>query len=139
MNSTTRTLVLAAPLAALALGFGGATAQAATGAQLDITNPVRPTHPDGGRPTDIAIPQDDDDPQGPGDLTNGDPKPTDHPNGGGSQGGGSASGSDVQLPNRIDAGFAGEADGLDLTWAMAGGAVVSAAAAAAALRARRSA
>jgi len=129
--NTTRTLVLAAPIAAVALAFGAGTAQAADHGPVDKTAEVRPTHPGDPNPDlPIAIPEDDPTGplDGPKDLT--DREPT---------GGGDDSDDSIARPKRIDAGFAPVQSGggdLSLTWAIAGG-VVTAAGAATALRMRR--
>lgn len=116
MNTTTRTLVLAAPIAAVALSLGTGAASAADHGPVDKGISVKPTHPG---------------PQGPGEITDVDhSEPTDHPKDRPSS---SGHGSGVQLPKRIDAGFAGTAsDGLELSWLAAGGLLVTVAGAAAA-------
>jgi len=92
--------------------------------------------PEPEEPKDIAIPTPEpEEPNGSGDLTNPDPCPThgvdctpddDEPNGG--NGGKSDEVFDsITLPTRIDAGLASEEQGgLDLTWLVVGGAVVTA-------------
>ena len=125
MKRTTRTLALAAPIAAAAITLGAGAAQADH--HLDgpgtITNPTDPTHP------------------GPGDGAPDDFADADHGDSGGNGGGNGNGGSDkrVNLPKRIDAGFTPESTeaGLALAWVLAGGAVVTAVGGAAAVGARR--
>jgi hypothetical protein len=155
MNTTIRNLIVALPLAAAAVTMAPSVAMADNG---DITQPLPGGDPQGpviANPT----PQPEPDPTGPGDLTAPQPCPThgvdcggngdgDHGDGGngGDQGGNGGKGGQHQpgatvdaiaLPTRIDAGLApAQADqqGLELTWLLASGALVTASGAAFATR-----
>jgi hypothetical protein len=159
MNTTIRNLIVALPLAAAAVTMAPAVAMADNG---DITQPLPGGDPQGpviANPTPDPQPQ----PHGPGDLTAPQPCPTHGVvcggNGGnGGQGGESGKGGDqghgtttgtghptgqvhsIALPTRIDAGLGPVpdegTDGLELTWLLAGGAVVTASGAAFAARRR---
>jgi hypothetical protein len=157
MNSTIRNLIVALPLAAAAVTMAPSVAMADSG---DITQPLPGGDPQGpviANPTPAPKPQ----PHGPGDLTAPKPCPThgvdcgghDGGNGGGSNGGGNGGHQgggknhpaghtvdSIALPTRIDAGLASAPqDGdnaLELTWLLAGGAVVTASGAAFAARRR---
>lgn len=143
MNTTTRTalrLLIATPLAASAIAFGGfagtAHADGFEPGPIIIAQPHDDDDPKPQGPGDITNPEDNDDPkpEGPDDLTNPEPgdKPEDVP--------GDdvpadqndttdevAGVEDVQLPNRIDAGAGSDDEGLSLAWVLAGGGVVTAA------------
>jgi hypothetical protein len=145
MNTTVRNLIVALPLAAAAMTMAPTAAMADDG-------PVIVLPPPGGDPQGpvIANPtaHPDPDPTGPGDLTAPQPCPTHgvdcggdgNGNGGndGGQGGNGGKGGphrpgatvdSIALPTRIDAGLApAEPDqqGLELTWLLASGALVSA-------------
>lgn len=161
-TTTIRNLIVALPLAAAAVTMAPAAAMADGG---DITLPLPGGDPQGpvvGNPTPDPKPQ----PTGPGDLTAPQPCPTHgvvcggHGDGGddtgdkggneGGHGGGHKGGHTggqqptdqvhaIALPTRIDAGLAPapeQSTGLELTWLLAGGAVVTASGAAFAARRR---
>ncbi len=101
----------------------------------DIAPAPKPTGPKG--PGDISDAPKPNDPKGPGDITNPAPCPThgvdctpdkdDEPTGG--NGGGSTEDVDsLAVPTRIDAGLASQdsGNGMELTWLLAGGAMVTA-------------
>ena len=101
-------------------------------------DPVGPEDKAGPKPGPVQ-------PDGPDDITNPEPCPThgdcgddkDGPNDGGGKD--NTPGDKVDVPTRIDAGLADEQSdsGLELTWLLAGGALVTATGAAVALRARK--
>ena len=152
MNTTIRNLIVALPLATAALAM-------APGAAMADDGPVIVLPPPSGDPQGpvIANPTPHQDPTGPGDLTAPQPCPTHgdcgHDGGGngdggdkGGQGGQHHTGPDVDsiaLPTRIDAGLAPaqhEGDnGLELSWLLASGALVTASGAAFAARRRATA
>jgi hypothetical protein len=153
MNTTIRNLIVALPLATAALTMTPGVAQASDGPII-----VQPT-PDPTGPRDIANPTPDPvDPTGPGDLTAPQPCPT-HGDCGGNGGNGGEDGGkggdepdvhnggglhpqgdvdSIALPTRIDAGLAPAqqdgATGLELSWLLASGALVTASGAAFAAR-----
>ncbi|MFL6156136.1 MAG: hypothetical protein ACJ72D_08600 [Marmoricola sp.] len=115
----------------------------------DIKDAPKPTHPDG--PGDIKDAPKPTHPDGPGDITNPAPCPThgvDCTPGDGGQGGDEPGTSDepsadngsvgsISVPSRIDAGQPSDGTaGLELTWLIAGGALVTASGAAYAARSR---
>jgi hypothetical protein len=158
MNTTIRNLIVALPLAAAAVTMAPSVAMADTG---DITQPLPGGDPQG--PV-IGIPTPHQDPTGPGDLTAPQPCPTHGVDCGGNGGGNGGHGdggqgghkghqggngghhkpgttvASIALPTRIDAGLAPAAapvqdeQGLELSWLLAGGAVVTASGAAFAAR-----
>jgi hypothetical protein len=159
MNTTIRNLIVALPLAAAAVTMAPSVALADTG---DITQPLPGGDPQGpviANPTPNPTPN----PTGPGDLTAPQPCPTHGVDCGGNGGKGGNGGGDhgtgdddggtkvhhggglhpkthvesIALPTRIDAGLAPaqpEHDGLELTWLLASGALVTASGAAFAAR-----
>ncbi len=154
MSRTIRNLIVALPLAAAALTMAPATAMADGG---DVTLPLPGGDPQGpviANPT----PKPDPKPEGPGDLTAPQPCPTHGVvcggNGGHGDSGDKGSNGDhtgggqhptgqvhsIALPTRIDAGLAPaqdeDATSLELSWLLAGGAVVTASGAAFAARRR---
>lgn len=159
MNRTIRNLIVTLPLAAAAVTMAPATAMADSG---DVTLPLPGGDPQGpviANPT----PKPDPKPEGPGDLTAPQPCPTHgvvcggnggHGDSGDKGGNGGHAGNhtghptdhptgqvhSIALPTRIDAGLAPaqdeDATSLELTWLLAGGAVVTASGAAFAARRR---
>lgn len=142
MKHTIRTLVLAAPLATVALTMG------ATSAMADPVGPgvgvlAQPTGHGDPKPIDkVALPDDDPTP-GPGadDLTSVPPCPTHGTCGKDSGDKDSAdeddqpsTGDDIARPTRVDAGTGSSDEGLDLAWMLAGGALVTVSGAAYAAR-----
>jgi hypothetical protein len=161
MNTTIRNLIVALPLATAALAMTPGVAQA-DGPVIVLPPPGGdPQGPVIANPTPAPQPQ----PHGPGDLTAPQPCPThgvcgDHGDEGGKTDGGSGDNgghdgghkpqgnqggdtkvSSIALPTRIDAGLAPatqEDPDLQLTWMLAGGALVTASGAAFAARRVRS-
>jgi hypothetical protein len=157
MNTTIRNLLVALPLAAAAVTMAPGPAMADDG-------PIIVLPPPDGDPQGpiITNPTPDDDPTGPtgpGDLTAPQPCPTHGVDCGGDDGDDDGDASDkgddgshdgqggdsvqyVALPTRIDAGLApaasSDGNGLELTWLLAGGALVTASGAAFATRRVRS-
>lgn len=163
MNTTIRNLIVAAPLATAALTFTPGAAMASDHGPVVIAQPTghgdpqpnpgdkapapKPTEPKG--PQDKAPLPKPTKPHGPGDVSIPKPCPThgvdctpdddkDGPHGSGNGDGGSSDDASLQLPTRIDAGTASqdEQGGMELTWLLAGGAVVSASGVAIAARKR---
>ncbi len=164
MKKTIRNLMIAAPLATAALTLAPAAALASEPRPVIVLPPAEPkpefdiaipkpepVQPKG--PGDIAPAPKPDKPKGPGDITNPDPCPThgvdctpdddDEPTGGNDGGDGGSDSSDdasdaFSVPTRIDAGLASsdEQSGVELTWLLASGALVTASGAAFAARNR---
>jgi hypothetical protein len=156
MNRTLRTITLAAPLATVALGLGATTAHAAqpVGPPIDeltikpkpIVDPELPHGPiDKIGPVDPGDPGDPEpDPEpGPGDGPDdkAGPKPCEHDCDHGDDDDhpgdkGHDDPTDIPRPTRVDAGIGSSDEGLELGWALAGGALVTATGAAYAVRRR---
>ena len=156
MNSIIRNLIVAAPLATAALTMVPTSAMASDAPVDIIVKPhvdpqpkidklaIPESTPPVGPKDKIALP-DPEGPVGPDDVTNPAPCPThgdcgddkDGPNDGGGKD--NTPGDKVDVPTRIDAGQAAEQSdsGLELTWLLAGGGLVTATGAAVALRARK--
>lgn len=151
MKRTTSILALAAPLATAALSLSATPAMADPPGPEIITQPTGHGDPEPGPELDdkAPLPQDPEQPDGPDDIKDEDPCPThgdcdkdpgdkneDEPGDGDDKEPGD--GDDFKKPNRIDAGTGTPDDGMQLTWLIAGGGLVTAAGAAYAVRRRSS-
>lgn len=152
MKRTISTLVLAAPLATVALSLGVTPAMAEVAGPEKITLPTPGDPEPGPEIDDKAPPPHEDGPIGPDDeITNPQPCPThgdcgddpddkkgpddgDDPDDDGEKEPGD--GDDFKKPNRIDAGAGTTDDGMQLTWLIAGSGLITATGAAYAVRRR---
>jgi hypothetical protein len=138
MKRTISTLALAAPLATIAIAFGGTPAMAEPAGPENITLPI-PSDPEPGPELDdkAPLPVDPDEPNVPDDKK-GPPQcplhgpcgdgPDDEKDPGDDDGDKKDDDGDkdgFKKPTRIDAGAGSSDDGMELTWLLAGGALVT--------------